>query len=825
MSKTTLDMEPLSSLAISVIANIATPWITKLFEKGLETKVEEAYVRALKKWTKHDVYWESRKYKERLVDLAEYIQNPTGKTRCKSDIELLEYYKEELRKDSAIWSIVEELLLTNITSIVQEIDQRVKTYLDECTITQNDLINNVTNLLNLQLRRNILSGKYLEDTYLEVDELKERLRFFVDPFVFFQLSCERAGRLSFDNLRWKLSEKNKGDFEFNVSSIIGESNLPDDFEVLYETSRRLSEYLSSKYKELYCGGNTRFLQSHKIDDIRELNDCLHKRVFILTSKAGQGKTNLLCDVTKNVLLKRGIPAAYLNGYELDVNDVEGTFSHKIFSAKKYSLDDILKASRCYCEQHHKPFIFIIDGLNETTAPRELRANLETFLSTVLQYDFVKVLLSCRTEYYNTHFKTIGELFEQDTIIQKDINNRLEEYWNKLEELYFKHFGISCSDISEHIRREFCENLLLFRVFCEVNVGKKLHGIYSIAKEPLFSAYCTKMIAKISEELVSDGYGIATEGFISDFLQNLVDRMVEREDFSNIPLSLVLTGTDHQQRTIVNRFLDNNVLVRKDLMPENDSPFKDSEVINFTFDEFRDYLVSHFLVDIVLRGDKDAFMHKVSKFTAKNHILSEGLTTFLFSYIKRVKNPFALETIKVLPWYKETFRDYIWDVEERNIDEADITLIREFLSKCDILVTRHLTYWERWNTVYYKKLNINILLEHLSRLNLEELRVFFDKTWPDRHDYRHSFMFGYREPTAREEFLDQIKDLYDNNTRSLQHPEQRNLLGIVLYMAAIDASASYVYGDYFNCTKDKSWGETVVKQSHCKELVIKAEQWS
>lgn len=47
-------MEPLSSLAISVFANIATPWITKLFEKGVETRVKDAYVRALKRWTKHD---------------------------------------------------------------------------------------------------------------------------------------------------------------------------------------------------------------------------------------------------------------------------------------------------------------------------------------------------------------------------------------------------------------------------------------------------------------------------------------------------------------------------------------------------------------------------------------------------------------------------------------------------------------------------------------------------------------------------------------------------------------------------------------------------
>lgn len=825
MSKSEFDMEPLSSFAISVLANIATPWINKLFEKGLESKVKEAYVKALKKWTKHDVDWESRKYKERLVDLAEYMLNPTAKNRSKSDIELLDYYKEELRKDSEVWSIIEESLLTNIASIALEINQQIKAYINQCAVSQKELADNVQRLLDLQLRRNTLSGKYLEDTYLEVDELKERLRFFVDPFVFFQLSCEKTTRLNFDNLRWKLSEKNEGGFDFNVAPIIGDGSLPDDFEVLYETSRRLSEYLSSKYKELYGGGNTRYFQSRKINDIRELNDCLHKRVFILTSKAGQGKTNLLCDVTKNVLLKRGVPAAYLNGYELDVNDVEGSFSHKLFPTKKYSLDDILKAARCFCEQNHKPFVFIIDGLNENAAPRELRASMESFLSTVLQYDFVKVILSCRTEYYDTHYTSIGKLFEQDTIVQKDINNRLDEYWKKLKELYFNHFSIICSRISEDIRKEFCENLLLFRIFCEVNAGKKLHSVHSIAKEPLFSAYCTKMITRISEELINEGYGIATEGFISDFLQSIVDRMVEKEEFSNMPLSLVLTGADHQQREIVNRFLDNNVLVRKDLMPENDSPFKNSEVINFTFDEFRDYLVSHFLVDKVLSDDKDAFRDKVGRFTDEKHLLSEGLTTFLFSYIKRVNLPLALETIKVLPWYKDVFKSYIWDVEECNIDDADISLIREFLSEGDILVARYLTYWGRWNTEHYKKLNIVILLDYLSTLDLEGLRAFFDKTWSDRTENRYHWMSGEREPSPREHFLEQMRELFENDTKSLNHPEQRNLFGLVLYMAAIDTSAYYVYRDYFDYTKDHTWGKRVVGQSQCKELVKKAGLWS
>lgn len=81
-------MDPIvSGLIASVVANGLTSLVPQLFQRKLDTKVKKAYVRALKRWTKHDVEWESRKYKERLVDLVDYMQNPQGRQRYASDIE------------------------------------------------------------------------------------------------------------------------------------------------------------------------------------------------------------------------------------------------------------------------------------------------------------------------------------------------------------------------------------------------------------------------------------------------------------------------------------------------------------------------------------------------------------------------------------------------------------------------------------------------------------------------------------------------------------------------------------------------------------------
>ena len=820
-------MEPIGSLSIGVVANIITPWLQKLFQKGLDTKVKNAYVRALKKWTKHDVEWESRKYQERLVDLVDYMQNPSGKTRYQSDIELLNYYKDELRKDTEVWSVIEESLLIDILSLLQDtkrLTQEIKLYCDQCKISQKNLADCIKQLLDLQLRRNIVSGKYLEDTYLEVDELKEHLRFFVDPFVFFQLSRERTERLNFDYLKWKLAEQSNEDFIFDPKLAVGEDALPGDFELLYEASRRLSAYLSIKYDELHNGGNARYYNSRKIKDILDLNKCIDKRVFIITSKAGQGKTNLLCDLTKNVLQRRSIPAAFLNGYELNASNVEGCFSHKMFASKNYSLDDVLLAAKYYCEQKQVPFVFIIDGLNENDSPHQLKASMETFLNTVLQYDFVKVIISCRTEYYDTHFLSLGKLFENDTIIKKNINSRLNDYWEKLNELYFKHFSITCADITDQIKQEFCDNLLLFRIFCEVNAGKKLGIVHSIAKEPLFSAYCKIMISRVADELKNEGCGLAPETFILSFLKEVVGKMVEKDSFSNMPLSMILSNTDTQKLEIIYRFLDNNVLVRKDLMSEVNSPFAQSEVVNFTFDEFRDYLVSHYLVDVILSKSQDDFVNYVTKYTDKTHILAEGLSTFLFSYIKRINNPFALKTIQSLQWYKSVFRIMIWDVEEKYITDDDVAFVKELIAHCDVLVSRNLVYWGRWNTNEYKRLNIKLLLEYISTLNCVGLKDFFEKIWSNSTRNPYTGFYNYHEPSPRDKFIDGVRELIENETHSLEHPRQANIFELVLYMASCDANARYLYEDYLKYTEDKEQMMNVAVITQCEKLKEIVKRW-
>ena len=82
----------------------------------------------------------------------------------------------------------------------------------------------------------------------------------------------------------------------------------------------------------------------------------------------------------------------------------------------------------------------------------------------------------------------------------------------------------------------------------------------------------------------------------------------------------------------------------------------------------------------------------------------------------------------------------------------------------------------------------------------------------------------RVPSPREQFLEQVGKLIENETHTLAYYEQRNLYELVLYMAAIDYQARMLYADYVNFTGDKEQLERVLSATQCKELNEVAKQW-
>src|SRR5262249_31952046 len=97
-------------------------------------------------------------------------------------------------------------------------------------------------------------------------------------------------------------------------------------------------YEQNKYTLQQVGWGTKYRLRDRFNELSAAG----ARVFILTGRAGQGKTNLVCDFVENFLWKHGIPCAYISGRRLGAIqsvDIAETFQRLLFEGEVKSFSE------------------------------------------------------------------------------------------------------------------------------------------------------------------------------------------------------------------------------------------------------------------------------------------------------------------------------------------------------------------------------------------------------------------------------------------------------------------------------------------------------
>ena len=809
----------LESFIISIVANLATAAGTKvvslLIDNSTYRKIENAYSVALKSWSKNNDIAEREGVwtKKRLGELVLLMANPSNETEVsKGTLELLVLFKTELQKDTATWHYLQGEFYNNLMKSLLSIEKLVTILhqeIEQNKINPIELKNRLIDQTSFQVKKNINSGKYIPDVFMEVNELKDHVRFFSDPYLFYERTYNKIKRFNFDYLIKKQIEGKQNVFHFDVSNYKVETTA--DFHSFYETNINLLSYVNDKYEELYHGGNRSYIFSGKIRDKKDDLNFIDKRICILTADAGQGKTNFICDLSSNVLIKRGIPCIYLNGYEIDASTIEDTFAHAIYPAHRYSFIDILNGIEGYCDNFKKPFIIIIDGLNENNNSKLFCHNLNMLVNELLKYKFVKIILTCRTEYYKEQFFTLGQLHKNDTKIIKHIHSDLNDSQKeRLVDNYLRFFKINVS-ISDDIRDELTENILLLRIFSEAYKGKTLPYVSDLRKDDLFQMYYKKMCDNISDKLSTNGYMSLTALTLNKFILQIVSSMIERHSFSNVPIQDILSNVDQAQVDLYSRFLDENILLRKDLVVST-GIFGSEEVINFTYDEFRDFLIASYLINKTYPSSEEHFMSFVTTYTKKGQQLAEGLRSFLFLMSKKNSDKTICQNLKTFDWYEIVFLKHIWEIDDAYIDDTDIALLAKLLPIHNRQIIPRLIFKNRWNTKHYRKINVNILFEFLESLSDPNLR---DKLYlifiPDSNNYYS------REANDFDHLLNIHEELL-STPNFFKNDEAHNVFKFFLYLTPFSNRAINIYMSYLKKYGTKKQAlEVVVK---CTSNILK-----
>lgn len=656
---------------------------------------------------------------------------------------------------------------------------------------------------------NIKSGKYIPETYLEVNEYKDAVRFFCDPVLFHGLAQDRALRLNFDhiNTKWKL--EGKGKFVYNFvpvdNSIINLSNI-------VEISKRQVETLDTDIEKLNVDGNEGWMTSRKVDRVKKEFYTFINQFCLITSDAGHGKTNFLCDLVQKTLLPRGIPTLYVNAFQLSSDDIAGNLSSILYPFDSIPFSDILDGFESYCLNKDKPLVIIIDGLNENPKVKTFASSLQRFLQEISKYSFVRIVLTCRTQYYEHNFSELLKQFENKTLGIPNLFSRLEDdHKERILNNYLSYFHINVR-FSDDIKKQLTENFLLLRIFSEAYHNKSLGVVGSLYKAELFQAYYDTMSDKINAYLQeTSGLGGIS---IKSLFGKIVEQMVSTDQFMNVPLDNLLSVCSPDEKIVYSRFLDENILLRKDLVgSETKNVFSDQEVVNFTYDEFRDFLISEYLIGVVYKNSKDDFTSTCSRLTGEKSIASEGLRTFLF--LVGHKDSKVLSSLSKNLWYEKTFINQIWSVPDHEVTHDDIKHIRQVFPVYTKVII-HKLVCIRWNVQVYPILNINLILDILKDKDQYGIMKIFNTSF----DYSVD-RFYYRE-TEQAILLDSISDLLESERISNNPIAIAPLMEFILYLTTFNTKSKAIYMEYYNKYHNIEQLEKVKKTSKCRELTYLIE---
>lgn len=690
---------------------------------------------------------------------------------------------------------LEELyIVENYRTRIYEISDKIDNIIDillKAELTSEIVINKLTEQVEYQIRKQTTSGKYIPATFVEIDELKDQLRYFVSPFFFMEKIVYEIKRMNFDYLRKKLNKRNQGiNFDFNIDFIDNDNfqNKNDEFN---KTVFELNNYLNEKHDELgkkrinATSSFTRKIEN-KIEDLKYIQ----ARVIIVKGNAGQGKTNFLCDLADNVLLKRKIPTLFLTGYEIDGNDIFSSISKRLFPGNNYTFNDILLRINSYCESNNTFFILMIDGLNENNNPKKLSENIELFIKEILPHKHIKIILTCRTEYFKNNFQNISDSDFRDSIIQiESINEHLQDNHKRcLYESYCSYYNLKINQISDEIYEELVSNFLLLRIFAEANKGQNIAHLTHIYKEEIFQKYYSLKSKEINRRLNDNPETSIIGDFdIKNLFITILEYMIENRSYENIPFDSIIVK-DTKNRDIYIRFLDENILLRKDVEEQN-GIFGQKEFVNFTFDEFRDYLLTDYLINNLFENSKEKFFEFINENINNESRIKEGCISFIFS-MERIKGNEELSSfIRQQDWYNEVFPYYIFDIKDEYVNVDDKLKLKEiFLSykETSEIIIRSLAY-DRWNESDFPNLNIQLLFEIFENLSDEEFEENVYFMFPQ-------IKYDRYKKDRMEKLIERLEEILEKEDFNYT-PYRHNIFQYILYFMPINRNIKYLYRSY------------------------------
>lgn len=638
----------------------------------------------------------------------------------------------------------------------------------------------------MQLNKNLKSKKYIPSIFVEEGDYKEKARYFAEPVLFVQKTLKEIMQLDFQKINAVLKEEAK-EIDFNGLNVsVTVDNVEDVALELTEKIKMAVDNIRLLEKRLYkrklawseyysiwqnlLNSSITFVMGEWLENLEYAT----KKYLLLTKDAGQGKTNFLCDFTTNFLIRKGYLVLYYNAY--DFNQSPMSYIHKQLTMnEQYSMEYVHKILLREWERTKRPVMIIIDGLNENTLIKNFGHCMRDFLEECEQYPYIKVIMSTRNELFQERFGVIEEGGYQAHYKKMDMRLIGDDFKNRIFWGYMQYFDISIrpNALSQSAYDMLTDDVLLLRFFCEVNEHQQQIYLYDVYKYEVFQQYIEKKAKEYHENEVI----LNQNNILFMLLDKIVGYMIEKKEFFHVPVSVF---SQEEERMLI-KMLENEVIFKDEQVIKSGILEKSSMTISFTFDEFRDFCITNYVLEHFSK--EDVFMQFWKGMREDNLTIREGVQKYVF-YLSRTKYQKDLgPIIEKVSEYDELYWLYIWGVQDDYLSYEDVVKWKEQVLQHGSYGRRVINYLlMRYDCDCFHNLNIKILFELMDEIivDMGEYHCFMQEMFGVhiKDDYK---LLYHDSPKAVYPYNYLVRDLLDCMGDEEWNLVHRELFRLTIYL--------------------------------------------
>jgi acyl carrier protein len=358
------------------------------------------------------------------------------------------------------------------------------------------------------------------------------------------------------------------------------SQLPSEFQS--GTRRGIAE-LGSKYiPDLYFRRDE--IEDRFDEFLRSNATC-----FLVVSKPGRGKTNLLCNIAHRLHSQRNI--LFLTARA----PLSGPYGllEVVSSWLGYRAD----WPACFADMKRlaQPCLILLDAINESATPPELLKEALHYLLREAERTKVKVVITCRTDFwqfYRAQFWSNyiwasaggGTEWTRSFARGQDLPLFTPEQLEEIATAYFRAFQVDGRLAGEAADR--CRHPLMLRIFCEAYAGRSVGIVTELRLYRLLKEFWAGKI-----EHVAEMWNLRQSDAVARLVLAVAGLMRQRQSTSvprdEVAKALAANPTElDSSSSLYSRVLDEEIILEENV--DEDAGIRN---VIFVYDRFSEYVIA------------------------------------------------------------------------------------------------------------------------------------------------------------------------------------------------------------------------------------------